>query len=328
MPLISVVIPAYNASKTIQETIESVLNQTFTDFELIVINDGSQDSTLNVVDCIKDPRLRVFSYPNAGVSASRNRGLAKAASEYVSFLDSDDLWTPDKLEAQLQALQANPQAAVAYSWTDYIDEFGQFLYPGNHPTVIGNVYSELLVNDFLENGSNPLIRREALREVGGFDESLFGPEDWELFIRLAAHYPFVVVPRSQILYRLSTTSISFNLSRQEAQCLQVIERAFNQAPESLQYLKSRSLANLYQYLLFRGLAGPLGQHNALAAARCLWHCVRYDPAVLRRRSRLMLIVSLKIVAAVLLPPQLAVVLLKVVKKYSGKTVTPKTTGNS
>ena len=328
MPLISVVIPAYNASKTIQETIESVLNQTFTDFELIVINDGSQDTTLEVIDCIKDHRLKVFSYPNAGVSASRNRGLAKATSEYVSFLDADDLWTPDKLEAQLQALQANPQSAVAYSWTDYIDEFGQFLYLGNHPTVTGDVYSELLVNDFLENGSNTLIRREALREVGGFDESLFGPEDWELFIRLAARYPFVVIPRSQILYRLSTTSISFNLSRQEAQCLQVIERAFNQAPESLQYLKSRSLSNLYQYLLFRGLAAPLDQQSALAAARCLWHCIRYDTNVLKRRSRLMLIVSLKIVAAVLLPPQLAVVLLKVVKKYSGKTVTPKTTGNS
>jgi GT2 family glycosyltransferase len=321
MPLICVIIPAYNASKTIQETIESVLNQTFTDFELIVINDGSQDATLEVVDRIRDHRLKVFSYPNAGVSASRNRGLAKATGEFISFLDADDLWTPDKLEGQLQALQANPQAAVAYSWTDYIDEFGQFLYSGKHPTVTGDVYSELLLNDFLENGSNPLIRREALIQVGGFDESLFGPEDWELFIRLAARYPFVVVPRSQILYRLSTTSISFNLSRQEAQCLQVIERAFNQAPESLAHLKPRSLANLYQYLLFRGLAGPLERHSALAAARCLWHSIRYDPAVLRRRSRLMLIVTLKIVAALVLPPQQAQALLTAVKNRSRKAST-------
>lgn len=318
MALISVVIPAYNSEKTIQYTIESVLQQTFKDFELIVIDDGSQDSTYQVVSSFSDSRIRVFSYPNAGVSASRNRGISKANGEFIAFLDSDDLWTPDKLEAQLRALEDNPQAAVAYSWTDYIDESGQFLYPGNHPTATGEVYSQLLLTNFIENGSNPLIRREALIQVGGFDESLFGPEDWELFIRLAARYPFVVVPRSHILYRMSTHSISFNLPRQEAQCLQVIERAFNQAPESLQHLKPLSIANLYQYLLFRGLAGPLERQTALAAARCLWHSVRYDPSVLRRRSRLMLIVSLKLLAAILLPSQQAQVLLKTVKSFSRK----------
>jgi glycosyltransferase involved in cell wall biosynthesis len=137
MPLISVIIPAYNAQKTIRETIESVLNQTFKDFEIIVIDDGSQDSTVEIVSAFSDPRLRLFSYPNAGVSATRNRGLAQANSEFISFLDADDLWTPDKLEAQLRALEANPQAAVAYSWTDYIDESSQFLHPGNHPTATG-----------------------------------------------------------------------------------------------------------------------------------------------------------------------------------------------
>ncbi|NER48248.1 MAG: glycosyltransferase family 2 protein [Symploca sp. SIO1A3] len=130
MPTISVIIPAYNAQKTIQETINSVLNQTFSDFELIVINDGSQDSTLEIVSSISDRRMRVYSYPNAGPQKSRNRGIAQATGEYVSFLDADDLWRADKLEAQLQALQGNSQAAVAYSWTDYINESGQYFgYP-------------------------------------------------------------------------------------------------------------------------------------------------------------------------------------------------------
>src|SRR5919199_5480676 len=109
MPLISVVIPAYNSEKTIQETIKSVLKQSFKNLELIVIDDGSKDSTFDIVSSFSDSRLRVFSYLNAGVSASRNRGLAKAAGEFISFLDADDLWTPDKLEAQLKALEANPQ---------------------------------------------------------------------------------------------------------------------------------------------------------------------------------------------------------------------------
>lgn len=318
MPLISVIIPAYNAAKTIQETIESVLNQTFADWELLVINDGSQDATLEVVERIPDTRLNVFSYPNAGVSASRNRGLAEATGEFISFLDADDLWMPDKLEAQLQALQENPQATVAYSWTDYIDERGQFLYPGSHITANGDVYTQLLLGDFLENGSNALIRREALIEVGGFDESLFGPEDWDLFLRLAAKYHFVAVPRPQVLYRLSTTSISFNLVRQEAQCLRVIEQAFDRAPASLQHLKKQSLANLYQYLLFRGLAAPLDRKTGWAAARCLFQAARNDLSVIEKRSRLFFIVSLKIVAAMLLPSQLVKGLLEAVKNRSGK----------
>lgn len=313
MPLISVIIPAYNTQKTIQKTIESVLNQTFADFELLVIDDGSQDATLEVVERISDRRLKVFSYLNAGVSATRNRGLAKATGEFITFLDADDLWTPDKLQAQFEALQDNPQAAVAYSWTDYIDECDRFLYPGSHVTANGDVYPKLLLSDFLENGSNALIRREALIDVGGFDESLCGPEDWDLFLRLAAQYQFVAVPRPQILYRLSTTSISFNLARQEAQCLKVLKREFDRLPASFGNLKKQSLANLYQYLLFRGLAGSLDRQIGLTAARCLFQAVRHDLSVLKTRSRLMAIVSLKIMAAILLPPHLANQLLEVVK---------------
>ncbi len=95
MAIISVVIPAYNSEKTIRATIESVLQQSFKDFELIVIDDGSQDSTYQVVSSFSDSRVRVFSYPNAGVSASRNRGITKANGEFIAFLDADDLWTPD-----------------------------------------------------------------------------------------------------------------------------------------------------------------------------------------------------------------------------------------
>ncbi|WRH68471.1 MAG: glycosyltransferase family A protein [Planktothrix sp. GU0601_MAG3] len=152
MAIISVVIPAYNAENTIQETINSVLNQTFEDFEIIVINDGSTDSTLNIVSGINAPRIKIFSYPNSGAAVSRNRGFAVATGEYIALLDADDLWTPNKLESQYQALQTNPQAAVAYSWTDYIDQSGTFLLSGTHQTFNGDVYPQLLVHNFLENG--------------------------------------------------------------------------------------------------------------------------------------------------------------------------------
>ncbi len=303
MSLISVIIPVYNGEKTIRETIESVLSQTFRDFELIILNDGSQDSTLEVVSSIQDSRLKVFSHPNAGLAASRNRGTFHAVGEYISFIDADDLWTPDKLETQLKALQDNPEAAVAYSWTNYIDESGQFLRRGGYLTANGDVYAKLLVVDFLENGSNPLIRRQALIQVGGFDESLPAAEDWDILLRLAAQYSFVAVPYPQILYRVSANSMSAHVVRQETACLKVLERAFNQAPESLQYLKKYSMANLYRYLSFKVLDAYPDRKRGLIAARFLWQLIKNDLASLRQYSTWQ--VLFRVAVWVLLPPHKA-----------------------
>jgi len=241
MSLITVIIPVYNGEKTIRETIESVLNQTYSNFELLVINDESTDSTLDLLASIQDPRLKVFSYINAGVSASRNRGLSHASGEFIAFLDADDLWTPDKLEAQVKALQQNPQAAVAYSWFDYIDESGQFLRNGCRTTTSGDLYQEFLISQFF-NISSSLIRTQALLEVGNFDESLTHGEDWDLFLRLAARYHFVAIPSVQISYRLSANSATSNLFKMEAEFLKVLDRAYSQAPESVsvQRVKSKS----------------------------------------------------------------------------------------
>jgi glycosyltransferase involved in cell wall biosynthesis len=312
MPKISVIIPAYNGEQTIKETIKSVLSQTLSQFEIIVINDGSQDKTLEVVSSILDPRLKVLSYPNAGVSVSRNRGISQAGGDYVSFLDADDLWTPDKLESQLKALQANPQAAVAYSWTDWIDESGQFLRSGGHISVNGDVYAKLLLRDFVESGSNPLIRRQALTEVGGFDKSLNLAADWDMWLRLAARYEFVAVPSSQILYRVSPNSMSSNVWKMEAESLQIIERAFAVAPESLQHLKREVLGNRYKYLTFKSLEGTPERKKGLAAVRFLWQMVRYDRSMLLR-SQILAIVLVKIAIATLLPSQLSQALLKTAK---------------
>jgi len=306
MPKISVIIPVYNGEQTIRETIESVLDQTFSDFELIVINDGSQDSTLEVVASFKDARLQVFSYPNAGVSASRNRGLSHASGKFISFLDADDLWAPDKLEAQLKALEENPQAAIAYSWTDHIDESGQFLRPSSHTTINGDVYANLLLGNFLKTGSNVLIRAQALTSVGGFDESLTHAEDWDMWLRLAVSHHFVAVPYPQVLYRISPNSACCNVSTMEAACLRVIERAYSQAPASLQHLKKETLGFLYNYLLSKTLEGPPGRQKGLQAAKLLWNYVT-NGCSRHRLLRFKLSLLSKVMATLLLParqPQL------------------------
>ena len=312
MPTISVIIPVYNGQKTIKETIESVLYQTFADFELIVVNDGSQDATIELVNSINDSRIKVFSYPNAGVSASRNRGLDKAQGEFISFLDADDLWTLDKLEAQLKALQENPQAALAYSWTDWIDESGQFLRPGGHIKVNGRAYDKLLVRDFIESGSNPLIRKQALDTVGGFEGSITHGEDWEMWLRLAACYEFVAVSSPQVLYRVYPESASFDILKMETGSIQIIERVFAQKPE-LAYLKRETLASRYKYLTFKALEGNLEQKNGLMAARFLWKTLKNDLSLLGQ-TKLILIVLVKITLAIFLPPQLTLKLLNALKK--------------
>jgi glycosyltransferase involved in cell wall biosynthesis len=314
MPLISVIIPVYNGERTIQETIESVLNQTFTNFELIVIDDGSQDSTLQIVSTIQDPRIKVFSHPNAGVSTSRNRGLSHATGEFISFIDADDLWTPDKLECQLKALQENPKAAVAYSWTDWIDRSNQLLGRGSYLPEQGDVFAKLLLNDFVASGSNCLIRREALAEVGNFDREVAPAEDWDMWLRLAIRYEFVLVPSAQILYRISPNSASFNVWKMEASSLRVIEKAFAIAPESLQHLKTPSLGNRYKYLTFKALEGTPDRKKGLVATRFLWQAIRNDPSLLQ--TKVLWKVLFKIATVALLPPQKAQALLTKLNSFS------------
>jgi len=254
MPKISVVIPVHNGEKTIQETINSILDQTFTDFELIIINDGSSDRTVEIIGNNPDSRIKLYSYPNKGLSASRNRGIQRSQGDYISFIDADDLWTKDKLASQYHALQATPTAAIAYSGTSRMDEHSKILYNIGLANLRGKVYSYLLLRDIVGSGSNPLIQRQAMLDLlatGGFDESLKAAEDWDFWIKLSAKYEFIDVPLHQILYRRSPQSMSSQLTRQEQETLKVINNAFTQAPANLQYLKKPSLINVYICLTYK-----------------------------------------------------------------------------
>ena len=278
MPKISVIIPAYNVSSTIKSTVQSVLKQSFSDFELIVIDDGSTDNTKEIVRDIKDSRIKLFSYYNGGLSVARNRGLKQATGEYIAFLDADDLWTEDKLEKQLAVLQANPKAGVAYSWTRYIDEQGNMLYDCNPIAFEGNVLGQLLLTNFLHNGSNPLICSQAVKLVGEFDPKLKSSEDWDYYLRLAAHYSFMVVPEYQILYRKTSTNLSSNVERMRQTSCIVLERAYQKAPQSLQYLRNQSLSVLHLYCAELYLSNSKVNHKALRkVGNNLWLSIYLQP---------------------------------------------------
>ena len=281
MPIISVIIPAYNAELTILETIASVQQQTLSDFELIVINDGSTDKTLELLGTVQDPRLKIYSYSNGGLPVARNRGIYNAIGDFISFLDADDLWTSDKLEKQLAALQKHPEAGVAYSWTCNMAEKGDSFYPGQSVSFEGNVYAKLLVGgNFISSGSNCLIRRLAIESVGEFDFALRSCEDWDFYLRLAARWPFIVVPKHQILYRQSSGAMSSKIDVMEKYALIVLERAFKAAPPELQSLKNQSLSTLYQYLAGMYLARITKGDEVRQAGHKLQMSIRLYPQTL------------------------------------------------
>ncbi|MDY6902661.1 MAG: glycosyltransferase [Cyanobacteriota bacterium] len=302
--LISVIIPAYNAEKTIQETIESVLNQTFTNFELIIINSDSTDATLSIISQIKDERVKVFSYPKANVAVNRNRGLKHATGDYITFLDADDLWTSDKLTAQYTALQSNSQAGVAYSWTNCIDENSKFLRKTSHVNWNGDVYSKFLLDDFIGNGSNVMIRRDVLIEVGGFDEILTNAQDTDMWLKLSAITDFICVPKAQVLYRILPTSMSSNVLGLEKSNLEVIQRSFaREKAKTLQHFKPIAIANLYKYLCYKVLTTPPGKQQSAVAVRFLLTAIKTDISLIFKPIIFKAI--LKLIAMVILPPNWA-----------------------
>lgn len=304
-PVISIVIPCYNAERTIAATIAAVLAQTFTDFEIIMINDGSTDQTLSVIEQFNDDRLHVFSFPNAGPQKSRNRGIEQASGDYIAFIDADDLWTPDKLAAQLEALQGSPEAAVAYSWTDLIDENGQFLKCGQHARIEGDVFEKLIQDDFIASGSNPLIKAAALRNVGGFDEAILAGQDWDMWLTLAAKYQFVVVPKVQILYRkfASPKSWSDNFERQAQGHLQVMHKHLN-VRAHLRVNQRRYFASRYRYFLFHCLdQGSFVPSHGWRVLRCFFPALWLEPGWWLKRYHLIGVVLVKSARCLLTPPR-------------------------
>ncbi|MEM9246980.1 MAG: glycosyltransferase, partial [Cyanobacteria bacterium P01_F01_bin.153] len=315
-PLISVIIPAYNAVATLRTTLASVLNQTHSHLELWVIDDGSTDGTAAMVEKLRrewqDDRLRVASFENGGQAIARNRGLELSQGSYIAFLDADDTWTPTKLMDQLAALMENPNAAVAYSWTDYVDDDGTKLHRGSYVALSGSVLGALMVVNFLENGSNPLVRRAAIAQVGPFTPELVPSEDWDLWIRLAEQFEFIAVPEVQILYRVSATSQSANVRRLERSCVACLERAFYRNP-LLRPRRRQSFGNLYKYLLHKVLdeaivteKQPSWKRFLLAIRLCANLLVRCPQFLIKRlivkiiaRLFLLLLHSLPIVGKVL-----------------------------
>jgi glycosyltransferase involved in cell wall biosynthesis len=184
-PLVSVVIPTYNRGHCIGACIDSVLAQTLGDFEIIIVDDCSSDDTADRVAAFTDPRISYVAQPsNQGGAAARNAGIRRARGEFVAFLDSDDLWLPEKLEKQIEGMRlAGPKCGLSYTWLRCVDDNGNETMRIN-PDIDGDCFERMLVSNFIGSFSNLVVRRALLVEEGGLDENFRSCQDWDLLIRL------------------------------------------------------------------------------------------------------------------------------------------------
>jgi glycosyltransferase involved in cell wall biosynthesis/SAM-dependent methyltransferase len=214
--LVSVIIPAYNAARTLDETLRSARHQTHRNLEILVVNDGSKDATAQIVlqHAAVDSRVRLITQPNSGVAAARNRGIAEAKSELIAPLDADDLWAPTKIEKQLQAMtRGGPRVGLVYTWFAVIDDQGTVLDLNHRPPNAGNVLWRMCRGNLVGNGSSPLMRKSAILEAGGFEPGLRaaraqGCEDLLLYFRISERHEFAVVPEHLTGYRRHAETMS------------------------------------------------------------------------------------------------------------------------
>ncbi|WP_223423684.1 glycosyltransferase family 2 protein [Tateyamaria pelophila] len=268
MTVASIIVPAYNVEKSLPETLDALLQQTFSDFEIIIVNDGSTDSTVDIAAAYQsDPRVRVVHQRNRGLAGARNTGIAAATGHYVGFCDADDLWEPEKLGVHVRHLKQNPSVGVSYSGSALIDDHGNLLGTAQKPRLKSISPAHILKRNPVGNGSAPVIRRAVFEAIAFrpkseterdwyFDETLRQSEDIECWLRIAltTDWTFEGVPGLLTRYRIAKGALSTNTDRQFATWQQMIDKLTPLAPNL--FAKHANAARAYQlrYLARRAIS--------------------------------------------------------------------------
>ena len=250
----SVIIPTYNRAHYICEAVESVLAQTYKNVEIIVVDDGSTDGTEEVLSLYRG-RIRYFYQENRGPSAARNAGIQKSTGPYIAFLDSDDLWMPDKLDLQVRYLSEHPDYGLVHTdHEDWIVRDGAVVevrpdhYDSHH---IGYIFPEM----FLRNEvSTPtvLLRKVCLNKVGYFDENLLLFEDHDLWLRIARYYKIGYINKKLAVFRRHGDNITDSCSRSKAAILrtQMLQNFTMNYPEIIEEIGRRRVKLSFSESLF------------------------------------------------------------------------------
>ncbi len=296
MPLVSVIMPVYNVEKFLAEAIESVLNQSYPHFELILVNDCSPDNSLAICESYTDERIQIVNHhENRGLAGARNSGIRHACGEYVAFLDSDDTWHPDKLKAHVEHLSTNPAVGLSFSRSAFIDEDSQPTHCYQMPKLKALDAAEIFSRNPIGNGSAPVLRHRVLKDIEYraehkgieetryFDSELRRSEDIECWLRIALTTDWKIegIPQALTRYRLNNGGLSASLIPQLESWEQVAENTRRYAPEFIEQHINNARAYQLRYLARQAIRLRSGQH-ALAMLRraigCDWRIFINEPA--------------------------------------------------
>jgi hypothetical protein len=265
-PRISVIIPAYNAAAFIEETIASVQQQTLTNWELLVIDDGSGDLTADIVRHLQeaDSRIQLICQNNQGVSAARNHGIAQSHSEILAFLDADDQWAPTKLDIHLQQFEANPRLGVSFDRVEFLTQTGEATRQYATGRLTGLMPHHLLSENPTTTTSSWVVRRAVFTQVGGFCPAMSYSEDLEWLLRVLCTQQWSIegFPLALTRYRTSSGGLSGDLYRMEAGWNALVQEAQQYAPSLVAQYFAVAQAIHLRYLARRalrlGLPAPIG----------------------------------------------------------------------
>lgn len=284
MPKVSVIIPAYNQARYLGLAIQSVLDQTYADFEVVVVDDGSTDDTAQVVQRFADPRVRYVFQSNRGLSAARNTGLRNSTGPLVTFLDSDDEFLPEKLSWLAAILDQRPEVGLAAGSAVLIDEAGQ---PTGQPFAsrLPADPAELVLGNPLHVGS-VLLRRDWQAKVGYFDESLRSYEDWDMWLRLAvAGCPMACIEQPVSRYRFHTAQMTRHGIQMTAATFAVLDKLFARADLPAAWKRWRDQA--YSRAHLRAAAQSYLADHYAQGQTYLREAARLHPALLSDQGRLL-----------------------------------------
>jgi glycosyltransferase involved in cell wall biosynthesis len=280
-PLVSVIVPAYNAGLTLDETLLSIRAQTHSHLEIIVVDDGSTDDTATIAarHASEDERVRVVTQANAGVAAARNLGLQMSRGDFIAPIDADDLWSPQKIAKQVAAFEKSGTATIVYTPHAVIDPAGRITGYGHKPIDAVQDLRAMCRRNIVGNGSAALMRRADVVALGGYDPTLRerqaqGCEDYKLYLALAARGPVVAVPEFLTGYRYTPTNMSSDVLQMERSHEIVLDEFVERHPalaadvragrrRGLRWLIARAMRagdwdaswTLFRKMLVRDLAG-------------------------------------------------------------------------
>ena len=276
VPQVSVVIPTYNSATMVVQAVESVLSQTYHDFEILVVDDGSTDNTQQAIGRFGD-LVRYFKQKNQGVSAARNAGIKQARGEYIAFLDSDDIWLPDKLAEQVPWLNTDPNVGLVYCDWSVVSNgcVAHSSFLRHLPANSGDVFDDLIQSGFILT-SGVVVRRACLDDVGDFDKSLTIAQDYDLWLRISYRWQVQLVSKCLFTKRNLAGSLSSSLSKTALERIALFKKTLRSLPglkaRSRRLLRRQLAVNYWDvgYENFDGLSLENARKNFISSLMYDW----------------------------------------------------------